>query len=73
MSLMMGSDGGVSAFPEGDNIFQWTGTIDGGKDTARAPPAPPQLAPRRPSPRRARFSGARRARLAHPPARPSSA
>ena len=33
MSLMMGSDGGVSAFPEGDNIFQWTGTIDGGKDT----------------------------------------
>ena len=48
MSLMMGSDGGVSAFPEGDNIFQWTGTIDGGKDTVRAPPAPPQLAPRGP-------------------------
>ena len=73
MSLMMGSDGGVSAFPEGDNIFQWMGTIDGGKDTVRAPPAPPQLAPRRPSPRRARRSGARRARLAHPPERPPSA
>jgi len=34
MSLMrcMG-ESGVSAFPDGDNIFQWTGTIDGGKGT----------------------------------------
>jgi len=33
MSLMMGGDAGISAFPDGDNIFQWTGTITGGKGT----------------------------------------
>ena len=48
MSLMMGSDGGVSAFPEGDNIFQWTGTIAGGAGTvsyaqySRSTPAHPR-------------------------------
>ncbi|KAE8801038.1 ubiquitin-conjugating enzyme E2 20-like [Hordeum vulgare] len=34
MALMMGGDPGVSAFPEGDNIFQWVGTIDGSAATA---------------------------------------
>lgn len=34
MALMMGGDPGVSAFPEGDNIFQWIGTIDGSAATA---------------------------------------
>jgi len=33
MSLMMGGDAGISAFPDGDNIFQWTGTITGGDGT----------------------------------------
>ena len=66
MILMMGSDGGVSAFPEGDNIFQWTGTIDGGRTRYAR-----RL--RRRSSRRARPPRRRagRARLAHPPrARP---
>ncbi|CAH9050541.1 unnamed protein product [Cuscuta europaea] len=33
MSLMMSGDSGISAFPEEDNIFCWTGTITGSKDT----------------------------------------
>ncbi|ONK63495.1 uncharacterized protein A4U43_C07F15740 [Asparagus officinalis] len=33
MSLMMCGDPGISAFPEGDNIFNWKGTITGSKDT----------------------------------------
>ncbi|XP_052187948.1 uncharacterized protein LOC127798429 isoform X2 [Diospyros lotus] len=34
MSLMMsGGELGVSAFPEGDSIFTWIGTIEGGKGT----------------------------------------
>ncbi|XP_008800238.1 ubiquitin-conjugating enzyme E2 20-like [Phoenix dactylifera] len=33
MALMMCGDPGISAFPEGDNIFCWKGTITGGKDT----------------------------------------
>jgi len=33
MQLMMSGDTGISAFPEGDNIFQWTGTISGGDGT----------------------------------------
>ncbi|KAJ8765859.1 hypothetical protein K2173_020375 [Erythroxylum novogranatense] len=34
MSLMMcGRDLGVSAFPEGESIFTWVGTIQGGKGT----------------------------------------
>ncbi|KAG5533229.1 hypothetical protein RHGRI_027437 [Rhododendron griersonianum] len=34
MSLMMSSgDIGVSAFPEGESIFAWIGTIEGGKGT----------------------------------------
>jgi len=33
MSLMMSGDVGISAFPDGDNIFQWTGTINGGDGT----------------------------------------
>ncbi|CAL9167289.1 unnamed protein product [Musa hybrid cultivar] len=34
MSLMMCGDPGISAFPEGDNIFCWKGTIHGSKETA---------------------------------------
>lgn len=30
---MAGGDLGVSAFPEGDSIFTWIGTIEGGKGT----------------------------------------
>ncbi|CAL9171742.1 unnamed protein product [Musa hybrid cultivar] len=33
MSLMMCGDPGISAFPEGDNIFCWKGTITGSKET----------------------------------------
>lgn len=33
MSLMMSRDLGVSAFPEGESIFTWIGTIEGGKGT----------------------------------------
>jgi len=30
---MSGSDLGVSAFPNGENIFTWIGTVKGGKGT----------------------------------------
>jgi len=40
MSLMMGGDAGISAFPDGDNIFQWTGTITGGAGTVRCEASP---------------------------------
>jgi hypothetical protein len=35
MTLMMsaGSDDGISAFPDADNILTWTATIAGSKDT----------------------------------------
>ncbi|KAJ8648747.1 hypothetical protein MRB53_001770 [Persea americana] len=33
MALMMSGDPGISAFPDGDNIFNWVGTITGSKDT----------------------------------------
>ena len=33
MTLMTAGDPSLSAFPEGDNIFQWTGTITGGAGT----------------------------------------
>ncbi|XP_074589826.1 ubiquitin-conjugating enzyme E2 19-like [Curcuma longa] len=33
MALMMCGDPCISAFPEGDNIFCWKGTINGSKDT----------------------------------------
>ncbi|PKA58573.1 Ubiquitin-conjugating enzyme E2 19 [Apostasia shenzhenica] len=33
MALMMRGDPGISAFPEGDNIFSWKGTITGSKET----------------------------------------
>lgn len=29
----MSGDPGISAFPDGDNIFNWMGTITGSKDT----------------------------------------
>jgi len=33
MSLMMGGVSDVSAFPDGDNLFKWLGTIKGVNDT----------------------------------------
>ena len=33
MSLMTSADAGISAFPEGDNIFNWVGTIEGSTGT----------------------------------------
>ncbi|KAL9334009.1 hypothetical protein Peur_074148 [Populus x canadensis] len=33
MALMMSGESGISAFPEGDNIFCWKGTITGSKET----------------------------------------
>eukprot|EP00850_Spirogloea_muscicola_P011882 SM000075S21971 [mRNA] locus=s75:384172:385622:- [translate_table: standard] len=33
MALMTCGDPGISAFPEGDNIFQWAGTIKGSAGT----------------------------------------
>jgi len=33
MSLMMSGDSDCTAFPEGDNLFNWVGTINGSKDT----------------------------------------
>lgn len=36
MFLMMSSEKGISAFPDGDNIFRWIGTISGPFETAYA-------------------------------------
>lgn len=33
MTLMMSQDKSISAFPEGENLFKWIGTIMGPKDT----------------------------------------
>jgi len=33
MELMLSGVPGISAFPEGDNLFRWIGTIEGPKDT----------------------------------------
>ncbi|CAH1975575.1 unnamed protein product [Acanthoscelides obtectus] len=33
MTLMMTPDKSISAFPEGENLFKWIGTIAGPKDT----------------------------------------
>ena len=33
MSLMTSADAGISAFPDGDNIFSWVGTIEGAAGT----------------------------------------
>lgn len=33
MVLMMSSEKGISAFPDGENIFKWIGTISGPKST----------------------------------------
>lgn len=35
MVLMMSTEQGVSAFPEGENLFKWIGTITGPRDTVR--------------------------------------
>jgi len=36
MSLMMNSREGISAFPDGENLFKWIGTISGPEETAFA-------------------------------------
>ncbi|XP_030756270.1 ubiquitin-conjugating enzyme E2 C [Sitophilus oryzae] len=33
MTLMMSTDKSISAFPEGENLFRWIGTISGPKDS----------------------------------------
>ena len=33
MTLMMSGDKGISAFPDGDNLFKWKGTIQGAEGT----------------------------------------
>lgn len=33
MSLMMSQDKGLSAFPDGDNLLSWIGTVEGPKDS----------------------------------------
>lgn len=33
MTLMMSQDKSISAFPDGENLFKWIGTIVGPKDT----------------------------------------
>ena len=33
MKLMMAGCKGVSAFPDGDNLFKWIGTIEGPENT----------------------------------------
>ncbi|XP_013416041.1 ubiquitin-conjugating enzyme E2 C-like [Lingula anatina] len=33
MSLMMSGETGVSAFPDGDNLFKWVGTLQGAEGT----------------------------------------
>ena len=33
MSLMMSGDKGISAFPNGDDVFSWIGTIKGPQGT----------------------------------------
>ncbi|KAK4321730.1 hypothetical protein Pmani_007471 [Petrolisthes manimaculis] len=33
MTLMMSTDKGISAFPDGDNLFKWVGTITGPAST----------------------------------------
>jgi ubiquitin-conjugating enzyme E2 C len=33
MALMMSTEKGISAFPEGENFFKWIGTIAGPQDT----------------------------------------
>ena len=33
LAAQTSADAGISAFPEGDNIFNWVGTIAGGAQT----------------------------------------
>jgi len=33
MSLMMSGDKGISAFPDGDNLLSWIGTVEGPEDS----------------------------------------
>ena len=43
------ADAGISAFPDGDNIFNWVGTIEGAAGTVRLDP-PHRARPASPSP-----------------------
>ena len=35
-AVQMSGDAGISAFPDGDNLFTWIGTISGSDGTVRA-------------------------------------
>lgn len=57
------ADAGISAFPDGDNIFNWVGTIEGAAGTVRHP-SDPLGHPRISSPPRNHDIESRRARVA---------
>ena len=38
LALMMSGDKGISAFPNGDDVFSWVGTIVGPQDTVSIQP-----------------------------------
>ena len=38
LRLYIEADAGISAFPDGDNIFNWVGTIEGAAGTVRLDP-----------------------------------
>ena len=42
MGIMMGADPGASAFPNDDNLFEWTATLSGSEDTAVSTIGSPQ-------------------------------
>ena len=56
------ADAGISAFPDGDNIFSWIGTIEGAAGTVRRAQTRPTQPPRR----RAAKISQRTAGLFHP-------
>lgn len=49
MGLMMSSDEGISAFPDSDNMLNWTATLTGTQGTPYEGPTPPPGPPARPS------------------------
>jgi hypothetical protein len=56
MGLMMSNDEGISAFPDSDNMLNWTATLTGTQGTPYEGPTKPWRPPRRQGPPRRRFS-----------------